>query len=91
MWARWTLREFDLAYDGWRQVNVTDPWERARAISFYAFSPHVKSGTFKAWKDLFSIPGEKVKKKQNRNLVARAMTKEEREEAIELGIKFNGQ
>lgn len=87
-WPRWTLAEFNTAFIGWEQVHIKDEWERARAIAFYSVTPHVKQGTFKRWRDIFTIPGEKRKK--GKRLLIRKMDETELQEAKTLGLKLNG-
>lgn len=61
-WARWTLKEFNLAYEGWAKVNVREKWEQIRALSFYTVSPHDQKGSLKKWEDLFSFSWDKKRK-----------------------------
>ncbi len=60
--GRWTLKEFNLAYSAWCEVNVNAPWERARAISFYSMKPHFKVNE---WSDIFKL-GNEIKKERKR-------------------------
>jgi hypothetical protein len=91
-WPKWTIREFDIAYDGWSQINIRDKWERVRALSFYSMVPHLKQGTLKNWKDVFSVDWDKKVKKQ-KPVIIRPMTDEEKKEfefIINNAIKVNG-
>jgi hypothetical protein len=64
-WPRWTLRDFELAYKAWVEVNVNAPWERARAISFYILKPNDTKGVLNKWSDVFELAIDKKKKKPN--------------------------
>lgn len=77
-WARWTLKEFDTAYEGWARINVRDRWEQVRALSFYSMSPHVKQGALVRWEDVFRLAWDKGPKIQP--AVIRPMTEEEKRE-----------
>jgi len=77
-WKGWTLREFDLAYNAWSKVNIVEPWERARAISFYVLKPYDTKKSLTKWEDVFQIASDKKKKKPTIHI--RKMTQEERAE-----------
>ncbi len=81
-WPRWTLKEFDIAYEGWTQVNITERWEQIRALSFYSMIAHVKAGSLNNWEDVFSLRSDKYKKKRKvkANAIIRPMTEEEKRE-----------
>lgn len=83
-WPVWTLRDFELAYKGWLEINVKDPWQRTRAMSFYIARAYTND--FKSWSDIFQIPGEKIKKKEK--VFLRPQTEEEKRQ-FELAV--NGQ
>lgn len=72
-WPLWTLRDFDNAYEVWQRVNIKEPWERIRALSYYQL---VSQGAkIKRWQDVFPINGEKKVKKQK--AIFREPTKDE--------------
>lgn len=93
-WARWTLKEFNIAYEGWTQINVTDQWERARAISYYSLIAHVEKGKIKTWQDLFPLSSDKLRKKHKiKSAIIRPMTEQEKEEfkyIIQNSVPLNG-
>lgn len=91
-WPRWTLREFDLAYEGWAQVNINDRWEQVRALSFYSMICHVKKGTLNKWEDVFKLASDSIKKKSKTkaNAIIRKMTENEKKEFQEITKTFNG-
>jgi hypothetical protein len=57
-----------------------EPWERARAISFYAVAPHTDK--IKKWDDLFPLYSDRFRKKKKLkpNATIRDMTDEEKKE-----------
>jgi hypothetical protein len=74
-WPTWTLRDFDLAYSGWREVNIDEPWQRARAISFYSLAPH---SDVSRWTDVFKLDSDPKPKKKHL-VVVREWTEEEKQ------------
>lgn len=82
-WARWTLREFDTAYEGWSSINVRERWEQVRALSFYSMFPHLKEGALGKWDDVFHLAWDK-KKNKIRPAIIRPMTDEEKIEFEEI-------
>lgn len=56
-WARWTMREFWLTYQGWLEINVYQPWEIGRAVSFYILNS--QGAKLNKWEDVFSVGGSK--------------------------------
>ena len=77
------MKQFHIAYKGWKDVNVHWPWERARAISFYAVVPHTKEGSYKSWDELFPLEIDKLRKKKKKKSGFKAyvteMTQEEKQ------------
>lgn len=91
-WPRWTLREFDTAYEGWARINVRERWEQVRALSFYSMAPHLKEGALKKWDDVFRLAWDKKIKKINAAVI-RPMTEEEIKEfefIVNNAIRANG-
>lgn len=76
-WARWTLKEFDTAYDGWARINVRDRWEQVRALSFYSMVPHVKERSLNNWDDVFRLAWDKKHNSKIQTSVIRPMTEDE--------------
>jgi hypothetical protein len=74
-WAKWTLKDFHIAYEAWSIINLQEPWERVRALSFYTLAPHTDK--LKNWSDVFPIRTDK--KIKQKKLTIRKMTGEERE------------
>lgn len=74
-WPFWSLREFDNAFEAWHKINVQQPWEIERVISYYVVKS--QGAIISDWKKLHTIPGEKRKKAKKAKV--RLPTKEEQE------------
>lgn len=85
-WARWTLRDFWLAYKAWKDVNVTQPWAIARSISYYTVN--AMGAKIGSPDELYAIDG---KRKKVHKAILRPWTKEEKEEYEEIQKQNNGQ
>jgi len=82
------MKDFELAYDGWLEINVKQDWEIARAISFYILKPHDSKDVLKKWDDTFALSTDKKKKKPN--IFIRKMNKDEEKEFEQItGLKAN--
>ena len=79
-WARWTLKDFNTAYEGWARINVYDPWERTRALSFYVIAS--QGAKVDKWQDVFALDSDKTKgkKKLKPNAIIRPQTEQEKRE-----------
>jgi hypothetical protein len=78
-WARWTLKQFSIAYEGWKEINVQGPWERARSIAFHTVLPHDSKGKLKRWSDVYPLEFDKDKKvKPKSKAIMREMNEEEK-------------
>lgn len=76
-WVIWTLRDFYLAYDGWREINVKQPWEIARTQSFFSFAPHASG--IKKITDIFPLEWDHVASIKKADMaIVRPMTDEEK-------------
>jgi hypothetical protein len=73
-WAGWELKDFWMAYEGWREVNVSQPQAIGRMTNF--FIARTMGGWKGEVKELYSIAGEK--KKKISKAIIRPMTEEEK-------------
>lgn len=83
-WPRWTLREFNLALEGWMEVNVHQPWEIGRVVAYYVLNS--QGAKLSRWEDVFPLAidekrGRKVKREK---AILRESTKEEQADFLRL-------
>ena len=91
-WPRWTLKEFNIAYEGWAKINVQERWEQIRALSFFSLAPHDSKGSLKKWEDVFSLSWDKKPKVKSFAKVGK-MTEadmKEFEDIIKNSVALNG-
>lgn len=58
-------------------MNVDEPWQRTRVISYFTLKPHDTKDTLKELKDVFSLSSDKKVKKKAMAII-RDMTEEEK-------------